>query len=63
MGKPTFDLCYSEEGMRTTLTRGTPGLAGKRMAVRRMGDKSMGPEIFGLAEIMRRYLFLESIGE
>jgi hypothetical protein len=33
------------------------------MAVRPMGDKPMGSEIFGLAEIMRRYLFLEHIGE
>jgi|NGEPerStandDraft_6_1074524.scaffolds.fasta_scaffold33172_1 hypothetical protein len=33
------------------------------MAVRPMGDKLMGPEVFGLAEIMRRYLFPEYIGE
>ena len=63
MGKPTFDLCYSEEDMRRTRTRGTPGSAGERMAVRPMGEEPMGSEVFGLAEIMRRYLFLESIGE
>ena len=36
---------------------------GRRMAVRLMGDEPVGSEIFGLAEIMRRYLFLEYIGE
>ena len=35
----------------------------RRMAVRLMGDELVGPEIFGLAEIMRRYLFPEYIGE
>ena len=33
------------------------------MAVRPTGDKPVELEIFGLAEIMRRYLFLEYIGE
>ena len=32
------------------------------MAVGRMGEEPMGPEIFGLAEITRRDLFSESIG-
>ena len=63
MGKPTFDLCYSEEDMRRTSSTGHTRVGGRRMAVRPMGDKPVGPEVFGLAEIMRRYLFLESIGE
>jgi hypothetical protein len=34
----------------------------KRKAVRRVERKLAGPEIFGLAEIKRRYLFLNKIG-
>ena len=63
MGKPTFDLCYSEEGMRRTSTRGTLGLAGGGWPSGVWAKSAMGPEIFGLAEITRRYLFPESIGE
>jgi hypothetical protein len=33
------------------------------VAVLAVGDKLMGFEVFGLAEIMRRYLFPEYIGE
>ena len=61
MGKPTFDLCYSEEAMRRTPGRGTRGLAGSGWPSGR--GASPGPEIFGLAEINRRDLLPESIGE
>jgi hypothetical protein len=60
MGKPTFDLCYSEE---TVLQ------ARKRVHALALGTKSVGfvvtsgEAVFGLAEINRRYLFLESIEE
>ena len=62
MGKPTFDLCYSEEVLRANMSgRHTP-VHGKREAVRLLGDKLRRPEIFGLAEIKRRYLFPNKIG-
>jgi hypothetical protein len=38
-------------------------VGGRRMAVLAVGDEFAGFEVFGLAEIMRRYLFLEYIGE
>ena len=45
------------------VSTGHTRVGAKRLAVRPPGDKPVGPEVFGLAEIMRRYLFLESIGE
>ena len=38
MGKPTFDLCYSEEGMRWFVNAGHTRVGGKRMAVGPMGE-------------------------
>ena len=70
MGKPTFDLCYSEERVLRTPAGGTlrgweedvDGSSCEALAAR-SGAGGWGPAIFGLAEINRRYLFLNTIGE
>jgi hypothetical protein len=78
MGKPTFDLCYSEEAAVEFESWGTPGARGKRASTgllspceggdvgRELGvgefGSGSGVVLFGLAEIKRRYLFLNSIG-
>ncbi len=60
MGKPTFDLCYSEE----TALRTSGGVHALRFGREGVGFVVKSEEaIFGLAEINRRYLFPESIGE
>ena len=68
MGKPTLDLCYSEETpAEAKLEVHASGFVGAGVGLglgaKAKADGSEIQAIFGLAEIMRGYLFLESIGE
>jgi hypothetical protein len=65
MGKPTFDLCCSEEDFRSGEGGGTLLFrwgreAGTLFKAARLWE---GGSIFGPTEINRRYLFSEYIGE
>ena len=65
MGKPTFDLCYSEERMVCDEFKGSrPAARRGRFSAEVLSSLGMGGSaVFGLAEVKRRYLFSESIGE
>ena len=62
MGKPTFDLCYSEEVLRANMGGRHTLSSWEARGRQAHGREFMGPEIFGLAEIKRRYLFPNKIG-
>ncbi len=69
MGKPTFDLCCSEEARcsdearlhRLNLDKATGRLVRGQVLARGSGKREGA--VFGPTEITRRDLFLEFIGE